>query len=70
MGSMLKALGLTIWGLIAFGLLVVFIFVGYEAALKYRSSSGSGVDASTASPQSSDVPRRESPVRRTVREAR
>jgi hypothetical protein len=32
MGSMLKALGLTIWGLIAFGLLVVFIFVGYEAA--------------------------------------
>jgi tetratricopeptide (TPR) repeat protein len=57
MGSMLKALGLTIWGLIAFGLLVVFIFVGYEAALKHRPSSGSGVDASTASPQSREVPR-------------
>ena len=37
-GSLLKALGLTIWGLIAFGLLALFIFVGYEAALKYRSS--------------------------------
>jgi hypothetical protein len=39
MGSMLKALGLTIWGLIAFGLLVLFIFVGYLAALKYRAPS-------------------------------
>jgi tetratricopeptide (TPR) repeat protein len=55
MGSMLKALGLTIWGLIAFGLLVVFMFVGYEAALKHRSSSGSVVDASTAIPQSREV---------------
>ena len=25
------------WGLIAFGLLVLFIFVGYEAAMKLRS---------------------------------
>lgn len=36
MGSVLKALGLTIWGLIALGLLAIFIFVGYEIALKYR----------------------------------
>ena len=38
MGSILKALGLTIWGLIGLGLLAIFIFVGYEAALKYRAS--------------------------------
>lgn len=37
MGPLLKALGLTIWGLVALGLLAVFIFVGYEAALKFRS---------------------------------
>jgi tetratricopeptide (TPR) repeat protein len=55
LGSMLKALGLTIWGLIAFGLLAVFIFMGYEAALKYRASSGSVVDASTATPQSREA---------------
>lgn len=48
---MLKALGLTMWGLIAFGLLIVFMFVGYEAALKYRSSSGPMVDANSASPK-------------------
>ena len=41
MGSILKALGLTIWGLIGFGLLAIFIFVGYEVALKYRASSSS-----------------------------
>ena len=49
---MLKALGLTIWGLIAFGLLAIFIFVGYEAALRYRASSGSMVDESTTNDQS------------------
>ena len=38
--SMLKALGLTIWGLIAFGLLAIFIFVGFKAALKYRAANG------------------------------
>jgi tetratricopeptide (TPR) repeat protein len=41
MGSILKALGLTIWGLIGAGLLAVSIFVGYEATLKFRASSGS-----------------------------
>lgn len=48
MGSILKALGLTIWGLIALGLLAVFMFVGFEAALRYRASVGSAADASTA----------------------
>jgi tetratricopeptide (TPR) repeat protein len=38
-GSILKALGLTIWGLIGLGLLAIFMFVGYEAALRYRASS-------------------------------
>ena len=37
MGSLLKALGVTIWALIAFGLLAIFVFVGYQAALKFRS---------------------------------
>jgi tetratricopeptide (TPR) repeat protein len=37
LGPLLKALGLTIWGLVALGLLAVFIFVGYQAALKFRS---------------------------------
>jgi tetratricopeptide (TPR) repeat protein len=34
---MLKALGLTIWGLIALGLLALFVVVGYQTALKLRS---------------------------------
>jgi tetratricopeptide (TPR) repeat protein len=36
--SILKALGVTIWGVVAFGLMAIFIFVGYKAALKYRAS--------------------------------
>jgi hypothetical protein len=51
LGAMLKALGLTMWGLIAFGLLIVFFFVGYQAALKYRLSSAPVVDASLPSPK-------------------
>jgi tetratricopeptide (TPR) repeat protein len=47
-GSILKGLGLTIWGLIGFGLLAIFIFVGYEAALRYRASSGSMVNENAA----------------------
>jgi tetratricopeptide (TPR) repeat protein len=50
-GAMLKALGLTMWGLIAFGLLVVFIFVGYQAAPKYHPSSAPVVDASSPIPK-------------------
>jgi len=45
-GSLLKALGLTIWGLIGFGLLAIFLFVGYQAALKYRAPGGSTVNES------------------------
>jgi tetratricopeptide (TPR) repeat protein len=52
---MLKALGLTMWGLIAFGLLVVFIFVGYQAALKHRSPIEPVVDANSASPKPMEV---------------
>ena len=51
MGSILKALGLTIWGLIGFGLLAIFLFVGYEAALKYRASSGSVANESATNEQ-------------------
>ncbi|MGO9931823.1 MAG: tetratricopeptide repeat protein [Steroidobacteraceae bacterium] len=47
MGSILKALGLTIWGLIGLGLLAIFMFVGYEAALKYRVSSNSADNSAT-----------------------
>jgi tetratricopeptide (TPR) repeat protein len=43
-GSILKALGLTIWGLIGIGLLAIFMIVGYEAALKHRASSDSTVN--------------------------
>jgi tetratricopeptide (TPR) repeat protein len=55
-GSILKGLGLTIWSLIAFGLLAIFIFVGYEAALKYRPSNGFVADESTRSDQSKHGP--------------
>jgi tetratricopeptide (TPR) repeat protein len=54
LGSILKALGLTIWGLIALGLLAVFMFVGFEAALRYRASVNSAVDASMANAQGSE----------------
>jgi tetratricopeptide (TPR) repeat protein len=50
-GSILRALGLTIWGLIGFGLLAIFLFVGYEAAVKYRASSGSMVNESAPNDQ-------------------
>jgi hypothetical protein len=47
--SILKALGLTIWGLVAIGLLAMFVFVGYEAAIRHRASSDVLVDESTSS---------------------
>jgi tetratricopeptide (TPR) repeat protein len=50
-GSILKALGLTIWGLIGFGLLAIFLFVGYEAALRHRASSSSTVNESATNDQ-------------------
>ena len=52
MKALLKALGLTIWGLIAIGLLAMFIFVGYEAAIRHRASSGTLADESTSNDQS------------------
>jgi tetratricopeptide (TPR) repeat protein len=36
--SILKALGLTIWGAIAVGLAVIFVVVGFQVAMKYRAS--------------------------------
>ena len=48
MSSILKALGLTIWGLIAIGLLATFVFVGYEAAIRHRASSGTMADEGTS----------------------
>jgi tetratricopeptide (TPR) repeat protein len=35
--TLIKALGLTVWGLVAFGLLILFVLVGYQAALRFRS---------------------------------
>jgi len=49
---MLKALGATIWGLIAIGLLAIFMFVGYEAAIRYRASSGTLPDESSTNNRS------------------
>ena len=54
MGSILKALGLTIWGLVAIGLLAIFVFVGYEAAIRLSPSSGTLVDESTSNDLSSE----------------
>lgn len=56
MGSLLKALGMTIWGLIAFGLLAIFIFVGYQSALKFRSPSTSIADTHNTIAQSDGSP--------------
>ena len=53
MGSMLKALGLTIWGLIAIGLLAIFIFVGFEAALKYRAANSDQAKEGVSGPPAS-----------------
>jgi hypothetical protein len=53
--SILKALGLTIWGLISFGLLATFVIVGYEAAIRHRASSGTIADEGTSiGPSESD----------------
>lgn len=49
MRSMLKALGLTIWGLVALGLLAIFMFVGYELARKYRATNDSAAESASIS---------------------
>ena len=55
MGSLLKALGVTIWSLTALGLAAVFIIVGYQAALKYRSAMAP-LDAAPLAVQPPDSP--------------
>jgi tetratricopeptide (TPR) repeat protein len=50
LGSLLKALGLTIWGVTALGLVAIFIFVGYQAALKYRAANAP-IDAAPVAAQ-------------------
>jgi tetratricopeptide (TPR) repeat protein len=39
MGSLLKALSVTIWGTIAVGLLLTIVLLGYRAVVKYRDLS-------------------------------
>jgi len=56
MGSLLKALGLTIWGLIALGLLAIFSVVGYQAALKYRLSPAPAIETTPSVHQSTAEP--------------
>jgi tetratricopeptide (TPR) repeat protein len=53
LGAMLKALGLTIWGLIALGLLALFLVVGYQTALKLRSSGILVADTQSKNDESS-----------------
>lgn len=44
MKALLKALGVTIWGTIAFALLTTFVLVGYRAGMRYRDSSSRAVE--------------------------
>jgi tetratricopeptide (TPR) repeat protein len=44
MNSLLKALGVTIWGTIAFGLLTTFVLVGYRAGIRYSNLHSALVD--------------------------
>ncbi len=44
MQSILKALGVTIWGLVGFGLVIVLVVVGYRTALNHRIVENSVVD--------------------------
>ena len=48
MGSILKALGLTVWGLAAIGLLAILVFVGYETAMKHRTLSDKPIVGNTS----------------------
>jgi tetratricopeptide (TPR) repeat protein len=68
LGSLLKALGLTIWGLVAFGLLVVFIFVGYQAALRFHSPGVSIADTHSTKDQSDSAPALRPPTGDTVKQ--
>jgi tetratricopeptide (TPR) repeat protein len=61
---------LTVWGLIAFGLLIVFVFVGYQAAMKfgYRNTAAANSHSVTG-PTDGGVPAsasRSDPARTTA----
>jgi tetratricopeptide (TPR) repeat protein len=62
LSTLLKALGLTVWGLIAFGLLILFVLVGYQAATKFRSPSLPAADTRDVNGQT-DSSMSASPVR-------
>jgi hypothetical protein len=49
----LKALGLTIWGLVGLGLLTLFVVVGYQAALRFHSFSIPVADTHSTNDESS-----------------
>jgi tetratricopeptide (TPR) repeat protein len=51
LGPLLKALGLTIWGLVALGLLALFVVVGYQAAQKFRAPSAPVADTHSTNDQ-------------------
>jgi len=53
--ALIKTLGLTIWGFIAFGLLILFGVVGYELAIKYQGLNG-GLKSADVSVQSTASP--------------
>jgi tetratricopeptide (TPR) repeat protein len=55
--TLIKALGLTVWGLIAFGLLILFVFVGYQAALRIHTPNAVATNTNNLSGQAaSDTP--------------
>lgn len=51
MRSILKALGVTIWGTIAFGLLIVFLLVGYRAGMRYRNAGPQPLETTVSGAQ-------------------
>ena len=64
----LKVLGLTIWGLVAIGLLAIFIFVGYEVALKFRGAAFFTADIPAGSGQPNGDTAETGPVHNTVKQ--
>jgi tetratricopeptide (TPR) repeat protein len=70
LGALLKALGMTIWGLIAFGLLAIFIFVGYEAAMRFRSSATPLAETHSPSIQSTPASIRNDPTNEVIPESK
>jgi tetratricopeptide (TPR) repeat protein len=46
LSALLKGFGLTIWGAIGVGLLIIAVFIGYQAALKFRNANVPAVNDS------------------------